>query len=82
MKVGEKAIVVGGGNAAIDAARTALRLGSREVTIVYRRTRNEMPAQIEEIEEAEKEGIKMEYLTGESATSYYGDILFKKESKS
>ena len=63
VKVGEKAIVVGGGNAAIDAARTALRLGSREVTIVYRRTRNEMPAQIEEIEEAEEEGIKMEYLT-------------------
>ncbi len=63
IKAGEKVIVVGGGNAAIDAARTALRLGSREVTIAYRRTRNEMPAQIEEIEEAEEEGIKIEYLT-------------------
>jgi len=63
VKAGEKVIVVGGGNAAIDAARTTLRLGSREVIIVYRRTRNEMPAQIEEIEEAEKEGIKMEFLT-------------------
>lgn len=63
VKVGEKVIVVGGGNAAIDAARTALRLGSREVMIAYRRTRSEMPAQIEEIEEAEEEGIKIEYLT-------------------
>jgi heterodisulfide reductase subunit A-like polyferredoxin len=63
VKVGEKVIVVGGGNAAIDAARTAFRLGSREVTIAYRRTRNEMPAQEEEIEEAEQEGIKIEYLT-------------------
>ena len=63
VKAGEKVIVVGGGNAAIDAARTALRLGSREVTIAYRRTRNEMPAQAEEIGEAEEEGIKIEYLT-------------------
>jgi heterodisulfide reductase subunit A len=63
VKVGKKVIVVGGGNAAIDAARTALRLGSREVIVAYRRTRNEMPAQIEEIEEAEEEGIKIEYLT-------------------
>ena len=63
VKAGEKVVVVGGGNAAIDAARTALRLGSKEVTIAYRRTRSEMPAQMEEIEEAEKEGIKIEYLT-------------------
>ena len=63
VKVGEKVVVVGGGNAAIDAARTAFRLGSREVTIAYRRTRNEMPAQEEEIEEAEHEGINIEYLT-------------------
>lgn len=62
-KSGEKVVVIGGGNAAIDAARTALRLGSQQVTIVYRRTRNEMPAQEEEIEEAEHEGIKIEYLT-------------------
>jgi heterodisulfide reductase subunit A len=62
-EVGGKVIVLGGGNAAIDAARTALRLGSKEVTIAYRRTRSEMPAQMEEIEEAEEEGIKIEYLT-------------------
>jgi len=63
VKIGDRVIVVGGGNAAIDAARTAFRLGSREVTIAYRRTRHEMPAQEEEIEEAEHEGIKIEYLT-------------------
>ncbi len=60
-KPGEKIIVIGGGNSAIDAARTALRLGS-EVNIVYRRTRQEMPAEKEEINEAEKEGIKIHYL--------------------
>jgi heterodisulfide reductase subunit A-like polyferredoxin len=63
VKSGEKVIVVGGGNAAIDAARTAFRLGAKEVTIAYRRTRAEMPAQEEEIEEAEHEEIKIEYLT-------------------
>jgi heterodisulfide reductase subunit A-like polyferredoxin len=63
VKTGEKVVVVGGGNAAVDAARTAFRLGAKEVTIAYRRTRAEMPAQEEEIEEAEHEGIKIEYLT-------------------
>ncbi len=63
VKIGEKVVVVGGGNAAIDAARTAFRLGAKEVTIAYRRTRHEMPAQEEEIEEAEHEEIKIEYLT-------------------
>jgi heterodisulfide reductase subunit A-like polyferredoxin len=63
VEIGERVIVVGGGNAAIDAARTAFRLGAKEVTIAYRRTRDEMPAQEEEIEEAEQEGIKIEYLT-------------------
>jgi heterodisulfide reductase subunit A-like polyferredoxin len=63
VKIGEKVVVVGGGNAAIDAARTAFRLGAKEVTIAYRRTRAEMPAQEEEIEEAEHEGIRIEYLT-------------------
>ena len=61
--VGEKVIVVGGGNAAIDAARTALRLGAKSVTVVYRRTREEMPAYAEEIEEAEHEGATLELLT-------------------
>lgn len=63
VEMGEKVSVIGGGNAAIDAARTAVRLGSKEVTLLYRRTRNEMPAQEEEIEEAEHEGIRLEYLT-------------------
>jgi heterodisulfide reductase subunit A-like polyferredoxin len=62
-KVGEKTVVVGGGNVAIDAARTALRLGAKEVTIAYRRSKNEMPANSWEIEEAEKEGIKLHLLT-------------------
>jgi NADH-quinone oxidoreductase subunit F len=60
--VGEKVAVVGGGNVAFDAARTALRSGAKEVVIVYRRTRDEMPANDEEIEEAEHEKIKLLYL--------------------
>lgn len=60
---GKHAVVVGGGNVAIDAARTCLRLGSEEVTIAYRRTRAEMPADIEEVEQAEDEGIHMSFLT-------------------
>ena len=57
-----KVLVVGGGNTAIDCARTALRSGAQEVTILYRRTRTEMPANAMEIEEAEHEGVKIEYL--------------------
>ncbi|MDD5728973.1 MAG: FAD-dependent oxidoreductase, partial [Victivallales bacterium] len=57
--VGKNVVVVGGGNAAIDASRTALRLGAEEVTLIYRRTREQMPAYEEEIEEAEHEGVKM-----------------------
>lgn len=57
-----KVVVVGGGNSAIDAARTALRCGAEEVTIVYRRTRAEMPAHHEEVDAAEAEGAKMELL--------------------
>ncbi len=62
-EVGDKVIVVGGGNVAIDASRTALRLGAREVSIVYRRTRAEMPASAEEVEEALKERVEIRYLT-------------------
>ena len=54
--------VIGGGNTAIDAARSALRLGAKEVTIVYRRSRKEMPASEWEIEEAEEEGVKLHFL--------------------
>ena len=61
-KVGGNVVVVGGGNAAVDAARTALRLGAETVTVVYRRTRAEMPAYEKEVEEAEKEGVRFEFL--------------------
>lgn len=60
-RIGQRVLVIGGGNTAIDAARTALRLGARPV-IVYRRTRQEMPAIADEIEEAEHEGIEFIYL--------------------
>jgi NADPH-dependent glutamate synthase beta subunit-like oxidoreductase len=60
---GKRAIILGGGNVAIDAARTCLRLGSEEVTLAYRRTRAEMPADVEEVEQAEDEGIHMSFLT-------------------
>jgi NADH:ubiquinone oxidoreductase subunit H/NADPH-dependent glutamate synthase beta subunit-like oxidoreductase len=62
VKVGNKVAIVGGGNVAIDAARTALRLGSKEVFIVYRRSRQEMPADEEEIEDAIAEDITIHYL--------------------
>ncbi|MFH0751371.1 MAG: NADH-ubiquinone oxidoreductase-F iron-sulfur binding region domain-containing protein, partial [Chloroflexota bacterium] len=60
--VGERVAVVGGGNSAIDAARTALRLGAGEVTILYRRDRDEMPADDHEIAEALAEGVGLETL--------------------
>jgi len=62
VKVGERVAVIGGGNVAIDAARTALRLGAKEVQIFYRRLREDMPAADWEIAEAEKEGVKIHYL--------------------
>jgi heterodisulfide reductase subunit A len=65
VELGNKVAVVGGGDVAIDAARCALRLGS-DVTIVYRRSREEMPARDEEIEDAEAEGVKITYLTNPS----------------
>jgi len=62
IKLGDKVCVIGGGNAAIDASRTALRVGAKEVTIMYRRTQDEMPAAEEEIDEALKEGVHIDYL--------------------
>jgi heterodisulfide reductase subunit A-like polyferredoxin len=61
--IGEKVAVIGGGNTAIECARTARRLGAKEVRIVYRRSRTEMPATEEEITAAEREGVKIDYLT-------------------
>lgn len=63
VELGERVAVIGGGNVAIDAARVALRLGAEDVTIIYRRTMEEMPAYKEEIEAAIDEGIKISYLT-------------------
>ena len=59
---GKHAVVIGGGNVAIDAARTCLRLGCESVILAYRRTRSEMPADTEEVEQAEEEGIRFEFL--------------------
>ena len=62
IKIGNRIAVIGGGNAAIDCARVALRIGAKEITMVYRRTRAEMPAAPEEVEEAIHEGIKIIFL--------------------
>ncbi len=67
IEVGDRVVVVGGGNTAIDAARTSLRLGAKEVIILYRRTRHEMPANEMELEAAEQEGVKLMYLAAPTA---------------
>ena len=63
VKIGKKVAVVGGGNVAMDAARVSLRLGADEVTILYRRTQEEMPARVEEIKRAVEEGVVFKILT-------------------
>ena len=68
---GKRVIVIGGGNTAMDSARTALRLGASNSIIVYRRSRNELPARIEEVEHAEQEGVEFQMLT--SPVAFYGD---------
>ena len=70
---GKMVAVVGGGNVAMDAARCALRLGADEVHVVYRRSRQEMPARAEEIENAIEEGVIFDYLT--NPTRFIGDEL-------
>jgi len=62
MEIGKTVVVIGGGNVAVDAAKTALRLGAEKVTILYRRSREEMPANPWEVKEAEDEGVKIEFL--------------------
>jgi glutamate synthase (NADPH/NADH) small chain len=59
---GQRVVVVGGGNVAMDAVRTSRRLGAAEATIVYRRSRDELPARAEEVHHAEQEGVRFEYL--------------------
>jgi NADPH-dependent glutamate synthase beta subunit-like oxidoreductase/Pyruvate/2-oxoacid:ferredoxin oxidoreductase delta subunit len=62
IKVGKKVAIVGGGNTAIDCARTARRIGAKDVTIIYRRSRAEMPALAEDVAAVEREGIKIDFL--------------------
>ncbi|MEJ2658707.1 MAG: FAD-dependent oxidoreductase [Desulfobacterales bacterium] len=69
--VGKRCAVIGGGNTAIDCVRTLIRLGAEEVSIVYRRTRKEMPANLVEIEAAEHEGVKFTFLA--APTRVIGD---------
>ena len=71
IKIGRRVAVVGGGNVAMDAARCALRLGAEEVHIVYRRSRQEMPARAEEVENAEAEGVIFDLLA--NPVEIYGD---------
>ncbi|MCL1817110.1 MAG: FAD-dependent oxidoreductase, partial [Clostridiales bacterium] len=71
VRVGKRVVVIGGGNTAIDAARTTIRLGADKVTLVYRRTRDEMPAEEREIVEAIEEG--MELLTLTAPTHFVGE---------
>jgi len=69
VKIGKRIAIIGGGNAAIDCSRTSLRLGAEKVTIVYRRTRAEMPAAAEEIEEALHEGAEIIFLAAPNRIS-------------
>ncbi len=71
VRVGKKVAVVGGGNVAMDAARSALRLGADEVSIVYRRSEKEMPARLEEVHHAKEEGVNFRMLT--NPTAIHGD---------
>ncbi len=71
IKIGKRVAVIGGGNVAMDSARTALRLGAEHVHLIYRRSRKEMPAREEEIAHAEEEGIEFNLLT--NPVRYIGD---------
>jgi formate dehydrogenase major subunit len=73
--VGARVIIIGGGNTAMDAARSAVRLGAKDVKIVYRRTRQEMPAQASEIDEALEEGVSIHYLSAPVAITSDGGLL-------
>jgi glutamate synthase (NADPH/NADH) small chain len=69
--VGKRVAVIGGGNVAMDSVRTAKRLGAERAMIIYRRSRQEMPARVEEVKHAEEEGIEFHFLT--APTKYFGD---------
>ncbi len=78
---GGKVAVVGGGNVAMDAARTALRLGAEEVYIVYRRSENELPARREEIEHAKEEGVRFMLLTNPCEILGYSNTEDRRDPK-
>ena len=71
---GDRVVVIGGGNTAIDCVRTALRKGAKDVKLVYRRTRDEMPAQAYEVEEALHEGVEMVFLTAPTRITDEGGV--------
>jgi formate dehydrogenase major subunit len=71
--VGDTVVVIGGGNTAIDCARTALRKGAKNVKLVYRRTREEMPAQAIEVHEAIREGVEMVFLSAPARITVAAD---------
>ncbi len=71
IRIGKHVVVIGGGNVAMDSARSALRLGAEDVCIVYRRSREELPARKEEVENAEEEGIIFKFLS--TPTRFIGD---------
>lgn len=69
--MGQEVVVIGAGNTALDAARIALRLGARQVSIIYRRTERESPARVEELRHAKEEGVVFRWLT--NPIRFYGD---------
>lgn len=71
IRVGDRVAVVGGGNVAMDAVRSSLRMGAKEAYIIYRRSRQELPARLEEIENAEEEGVIFQFLV--NPVQYIGD---------
>ncbi|MFQ5860046.1 MAG: FAD-dependent oxidoreductase [Dehalococcoidia bacterium] len=75
VEVGQRVVVIGGGNVAIDCSRTALRLGAQEVTIAYRRSRQEMPAYDFEVHSAEEEGVCLEFLAAPVRIKAQGGAL-------
>lgn len=74
VKLAGHVVVIGGGNSALDAARTALRCGASQVTIAYRRSRQEMPADPAEVQAAEEEGVRLELLVGPVAFTGQGKV--------
>ena len=74
VELGKSVAVIGGGNVAIDVARTAVRLGAEDVTIIYRRSEDEMPAAKDEVEEAAAEGVKFRFLSAPSEITGEGKV--------